>query len=177
MQVCGGRLGHKVAASAAPTSMPTLDRLSELQRKSSLAHPCLLNDSAPFTSVTKPLSESRLALVTTAGIHLRGDTPFAGGDQSFRAIPAETAPSNIVQSHASIGFDRTAFLRDINVVFPIDRTREFVARGEVGSLSGTYFSFMGAQRPPYDRLLLETGPEVAQRLRSDGVDVVFLTGT
>src|SRR5690242_5267189 len=157
--------------------MPRLDRLPELQRKSSLAHPCLLNDSAPFTRLRRPLSESRLALVTTAGIHLRGDTPFTGGDQSFRAIPANTPAADIVQSHSSIGFDRTAFQRDINVVFPIDRVREFVARGEIGSLGQTYFSFMGAQRPPYDRLLQETGPEVARRLRDEGVEVVFLTGT
>src|SRR5215471_784908 len=157
--------------------MPRLDRLSELQRKSSFAHPCLLNDSAPFTRLQRPLSESRLALVTTAGIHLRGDEPFVGGDQSFRVIPADTPRSDIVQSHASIGFDRTAFQRDINVVFPVDRAREFVARGEMGSLSREYFSFMGAQRPPYDRLLQETGPEVATRLRADRVDVIFLTGT
>ena len=157
--------------------MPRLDRLSELQRKSSLAHPCLLNDSAPFTRPRRPLPQSRLALVTTAGIHGRGDTPFTGADQSFRAIPANTPPSDIVQSHASIGFDRTAFQRDINVVFPIDRVRELEACGEIGSLSQTYFSFMGAQRPPYDRLLQETGPEVARRLRDEGVDIVFLTGT
>ncbi len=157
--------------------MPRLDRLSELQRKSSLAHPCLLNDSAPFTRMGRPLSQSRLALVTTAGIHVRGDAPFTGGDPSFRAIPSDTAPSDIVQSHASIGFDRTAFQRDINVVFPVDRVREFVQRAEIGSLSGTYFSFMGAQRPPYDRLSQETGPEVARLLRADGVEVVFLTGT
>ena len=157
--------------------MPRLDRLSELQRKSSLAHPCLLNDSAPFTKLRRPLRESRLALVTTAGIHLRGDPPFTGGDQSFRVIPADTRPSDIVQSHASIGFDRTAFQRDINVIFPVDRVREFVARGEIGSLSRTYFSFTGAQRPPYDRLLQDTGPEVAKRLRADGVEVVLLTGT
>ena len=157
--------------------MPRLDRLSELQRKSSLAHPCLLNDSAPFTRLRRPLRESRLALVTTAGIHLRGDAPYTGGDQSFRVIPADTPASEIVQSHASIGFDRTAFQRDINVVFPVDRAREFVARGEIGSRSRTYFTFMGAQRPPYDRLLQDTGPEVARRLRADGVEVVFLTGT
>ena len=157
--------------------MPRLDRLSELQRKSSLAHPCLLNDSAPFTRSRLPLSRSHLALVTTAGIHVRGETPFTGGDQSFRAIPANTPASDIVQSHASIGFDRTAFQRDINVVFPVDRVREFVARVEIGGLGQTYFSFMGAQRPPYDRLLQETGPEVARRLRDEGVDIVFLTGT
>jgi D-proline reductase (dithiol) PrdB len=137
----------------------------------------LLNDSAPFTRLRRPLSDACLALVTTAGIHLRGDAPFVGGDQSFRVIPSNSPPAEIVQSHASIGFDRTAFQRDINVVFPIDRVREFVERGEIGSLSPTYFSFMGAQRPPYDRLLQETGPEVARRLRAAGVEVVFLTGT
>jgi D-proline reductase (dithiol) PrdB len=157
--------------------MPRLERLSEIQRKSSLAHPCLLNDSTPFTRLRRPLSASRLALVTTAGIHLRADEPFVGGDQSFRMIPADTPASDIVQSHASIGFDRTAFQRDINVVFPVDRVRELVEGGEVGSLGSRYYSFMGAQRPPYDRLLEDTGPEVARRLRADGVEVVFLTGT
>src|SRR5262249_44834388 len=157
--------------------MPRLDRLSELQRNSSLAHPCLLNDSAPFTRLHRPLSESRLALVTTAGIHLRGDAPYTNADQSFRVIPADTPASEVVQSHTSIRFDRTALQRDINVVFPVDRAREFVARGEIGSLSRTYFTFMGAQRPPYDRLLQDTGPEVARRLRADGVEVVFPTGT
>src|SRR5215469_5435743 len=124
--------------------MPRLDRLSELQRKSSLAHPCLLNESGPFTRLRKSLSDSRLALVTTAGIHLRADRPFLGGDQSFRVIPSDTPPVEIVQSHASIGFDRTAFQRDTNVVDPVDRVREFVQRGEIGSFSPTYFSFMGA---------------------------------
>jgi D-proline reductase (dithiol) PrdB len=137
----------------------------------------MLNDSAPFTPLRRSLSGSSLALVTTAGIHLRTDVPFVGGDQSFRVIPADTPPSEIVQSHASIGFDRTAFQRDINVVFPIDRVRELAERGEIGSCGPTYFSFMGAQRPPYDRLLQESGPDVARRLRADGVEVVLLTGT
>jgi D-proline reductase (dithiol) PrdB len=157
--------------------MPRLDRLPEIQRKTSLAHPCLLNDTAPCTPLSRPLRASRVALVTTAGIHVRSDAPFRGGDQSFRVIPADTPPSEIVQSHASIGFDRTAFQRDINVVFPIDRMREFVQRGEIGSLSPTYYSFMGAQRPPYDTLLRDTGPQVARRLRAGGTEVVFLTGT
>jgi D-proline reductase (dithiol) PrdB len=157
--------------------MPKLDRLPELQRKTSLAHPCLLNDSAPFVRPRQPLTKARLALVTTAGIHRRGDRPFTGGDQSFRVIPEDTPARDIILSHASIGFDRTAIQRDLNVVFPMDRVRELVRRGEIGSLASTYYSFMGAQRPPYDRLLNETGPEVAQRLLADNVEVVFLTGT
>jgi len=154
-----------------------LERLSELSRKSALAHPCLLNETAPFTRPDKPLARSRLALVTTAGLHLDGDRLFTGGDQSFRVIPSETPPTKIRQSHASIGFDRTAAMRDLNVIFPMDRMRELVAAGELGSLGPNYYSFLGAQRPPYDTLLHQSGPEVARRLRDEGVDVVFLTGT
>jgi hypothetical protein len=43
-----------------------------------------------FTCLRKPLSESPLALETTAGIHVRGAAPFTAGDQSFRAVPAES---------------------------------------------------------------------------------------
>jgi hypothetical protein len=55
-----------------------------------------------FTCLRKPLSESPLALETTAGIHVRAAAPFTAGDQSFRAVPAERTASQIVQSHASI---------------------------------------------------------------------------
>ena len=115
--------------------MPRLDRLSELQRKSSLAHPCLLNDSAPFTRPRRPLSQSptsrwsRRLASTCAATHLS-----SAAINRFGRFPPNTPAADIVQSHASIGFDRTAFQRDINVVFPIDRVREFVARGEIGSL-------------------------------------------
>jgi D-proline reductase (dithiol) PrdB len=156
--------------------MPRLEALSELQRKTLLSHPCLLNDTAPWTPLRKPLAEARLALVTTAGLHVRGDRPFSGGDQSFRVIPSTTPARDIVQSHASIGFDRSGLQQDLNVVFPVDRLQELVRQREIGSPGRRFFSFMGAQRT-YDRLLNDTGPAVAQMLREDGVDVVLLTGT
>ena len=49
------------------------------------------------------------------------------------------------------------FQRDINVVFPVDRVRELVGQHEIGSLASTYYSFMGAQRPPYDALPYDSG--------------------
>lgn len=156
--------------------VPRLAQLSEIQRKAILTHPCLDNETAPWSAPRKPLSASRLALVTTAGIHVRGDRPFAPREQTFRVIPADTPARDVLQSHTSLSFDRTGILRDLNVVFPVDRMRELVANGEVGSLAATFYSFMGAQYPPYDALLRESGPEVARRLRDEGVDVVFLTG-
>jgi D-proline reductase (dithiol) PrdB len=156
--------------------MPRLDRLPELNRNALLTFPAPVNDSAPYTPMRAPLSASRLALVTTAGLHVRGDRPFASGDQTYRVIASSTAPADILQSHSSIGFDRVPIQRDLNVTFPIDRACELVERGEVGSLATNYYSFMGAQRDA-KRIQEETAPEVARALLADGVDIVLLTPT
>ena len=160
--------------------MPRLKRLSEVQRQVLLSFPCLEYDSTPWTPLRKELSHSKLALVTTAGLHRRSDKPFIsdprGGDASYRVIPSNTAAADIVQSHVSIGFDHTAIYRDLNVTLPMERVRELVVQGRLGSLSPHDYSFMGALRNPR-RLMGETGPEVAQRLKDEGVDVVLITPT
>jgi D-proline reductase (dithiol) PrdB len=45
-------------------------------------------------------------------------------------IPSDTSTIDIVQSHTSLGFDRSAIMRDLNISFPIDRLHELVAQGE-----------------------------------------------
>jgi D-proline reductase (dithiol) PrdB len=126
------------------------------------------------------LKDSSLALVTSAGLHLRHDKPFSGGvkggDTSYRVIPSDAKTTDIVQSHTSIGFDHTGIYRDLNVTFPLDRMRELVARGVVGGLAPNAYSFMGALRD-MSRIVDETGPQVAQKLRDEGAEVVFLTPT
>jgi D-proline reductase (dithiol) PrdB len=134
-------------------------------------------DSTPWVPLSKDLSQSKVALITTAGLHVRGDKPFIsdfkGGDPSFRVIPSNTSPADILQSHVSIGFDHTGFYKDMNIAFPIDRLRELVDRGVIGSVSDNYYSFMGAIRDPR-RVVDDTGPQVAQLLKDEGVDVAFL---
>ena len=160
--------------------MPKLAALSEFQRKSILMWPCIEHDDTPWTPMAKPLSESKLALVTTAGLHLRGDKPFItdhkNGDTSFRVIPRGAGAADIIQSHTSLGFDHTGIYRDINVTFPIDRLPELVDQGKIGSLSDNYYSFMGALRD-VTGIIEESGPEVARRLKDEGVEVVLLTPT
>ena len=160
--------------------MPKLEILSEQQREMLLNWPCPENEDSPWTAMSKSLSECKVALVTTAGLHVRGDKPFTtaknGGDASFRVIPRLTDPADIVQSHTSIGFDRTSIYKDINITFPIDRLNELVALGKIGSLSDNYYSFMGALRNPA-ALTDEYGPEVAKNLMAEGVDVVLLIPT
>lgn len=159
--------------------MPRLDHLSEIQRQTLLQFPAMEHAGAPVTPLRVPLSRARLAIVTTAGLHVRGDKPFehpASGDTSFRVIPSSTPAVDILQSHTSIGFDHSGFYQDVNVSFPIDRLRELAERGAVGSIATDHYSFMGALRDPR-RIATDTGPEVARRLKTDGVDAVLLTPT
>jgi D-proline reductase (dithiol) PrdB len=52
------------------------------------------SEGIPWTPLRKPLSECTVALVTTAGVHLKGQKPFdmsdPDGDPSFREIPGNT---------------------------------------------------------------------------------------
>lgn len=156
--------------------MPRLDRLPQASRTNLLTFPAQVNDTAPFAPLRKPLAACRVAIVTTAGLHTRGDRLFGPGDHTYRVIPSNTPAADILQSHTSIGFDRVAIIRDVNVSFPIDRLRELVSRGELGGLAPNHYSFMGAQRD-CARIDTETGPEAGRRLRDEGVDVALITPT
>ena len=132
---------------------------------------CPRFETTPFVS-GPPLAERRVAVVTSAGLVRRGERPFVSGDVDYRVLPADTPASQILMSHASVNFDRTAFQRDINVVFPLDRLRAMVATGAIGSLAATHYSFMGATDP---RGMEANARAVAGRLKSDRVDAVLLT--
>ena len=156
--------------------MPRLDRLSQMGRNNLLTFPAQVNDGAPFARPGKPLASCRVAIVTTAGLHRRDDRAFGPGEQTYRVIAADTPAADILQSHTSLGFDRVAIMRDLNITFPVDRLRELVARGAIGGLGPHHYSFMGALREA-GRVEGETGPEVGRRLRADGVDVALITPT
>lgn len=153
--------------------MPRLDQLGEIQRNHVLMFPCMEFDDTPWTPWTKKLSESKVAMVSTAGLHLRGDQPFVGGDQTYRVIPSSAKANDIIMSHTSIGWDHTGFYRDLNLAFPMDRLKELEQQSVIGSLAKDYYSFMGAQQEPV-KILEETGPYVARRMKAEGVDAVFM---
>ncbi|NBO63817.1 MAG: hypothetical protein EBU88_03005, partial [Acidobacteria bacterium] len=84
----------------------------------------------------------------------------------------ETA--SLTESHRSQSFDHQGVAADRNLAFPLDRFRELERAGIVGQLNHRHFSFMGSIVGPRP-LIEETAPAVAQMLREDGVDAVFLT--
>ncbi len=160
--------------------MPRLEHLPDMKRNEMLTFPAQVNRATPWTWPARPLREARVALVTSAGLHHRGDPPFVTNhhdpDSSYRRLPSNTAAGEILQSHTSAGFDRSGIQRDLNTTYPVDRLRELLERGAIGSMADTFYSFMGALRK-VDRLERETAPEVAALLREDGVEVVLITPT
>lgn len=132
----------------------------------------------PWTPVTKPLSASRVAIVTTAGVHLRTQKPFdmldKMGDPTYRELPSGSKKDEYTITHDY--YDHKDAERDLNIVFPLDRLRELRKAGEIGSLSDVNYGFMGhIDGPHVDTLIKKTAPEVASRLKKAGVDVVLLT--
>lgn len=128
-------------------------------------------EGRPWTTPSPP-AERRVAIVTTAGLHPRGDSPFTPGIGDYRIIPGNCSSDELVMSHVSSNFDRTGFQEDLNVIFPIDRLREMAGHGDFGSLAEFHYSFMGGGTHP--AWMRESALRVIQFLREDQVNTVLL---
>jgi D-proline reductase (dithiol) PrdB len=117
------------------------------------------------------LPAARVAIVSTAGLHRPDDPVFAPGARDYRLIPADANPAELVMSHVSVNFDRSGFQQDVNVVFPLTLLHELADSGEIGSVAGWHYSFMGATDPSR---MAATGSEVGRLLRGDGVTAALL---
>jgi D-proline reductase (dithiol) PrdB len=132
----------------------------------------------PWTPLRKKIAASRIALITTGGVHLQSQAPFdmrnPSGDASFREIPAETPAEQLLITHNY--YDHSDAGRDVNILFPLERFRELESCGEIGSNNRRHFSFMGhITGELIDVLVSETVPLVVDALVEDSVDAVLLT--
>jgi D-proline reductase (dithiol) PrdB len=75
---------------------------------------------------------------------------------------------------SSDAFDHSGIEADRNLALPLDRLQELVDTGVVGDAAPRHFSIMGSLVATA-RLISESGPEIAQKLREDEVDAVLLT--
>ena len=128
------------------------------------------DDPAWVTPV--PLSEAKVAIVTSAAIHTADDDRFSQGDTSYRFVAREAR--DLVLGHWSPNFDRSGFTLDLNVVFPIDRLEELAEQGAIGSVAERHVSFAGNQPDDVATIRMDSGPAAAAALKADGVDVVLL---
>lgn len=96
----------------------------------------------PWTPIERPLSELRVALIGSAGVHLDSQEPFHfRNDLSHRDIPIDIDPADLCVAH--FGYDLGPARRDAGCVFPVRALRELRDEGVVGDLVDPALSFMG----------------------------------
>lgn len=134
----------------------------------------------PWTPLAKPLAESTVALVSTAGLALETDEPFDQdgerrnpwwGDPSFRVIPRDATEKDVSSWH--LHGNAAIVKEDLNSVFPLELLLELEAAGEIGRLAPHHYSFMGYILDPAE-LLGESTPEMIRLMKEDAVDAVLL---
>jgi len=131
----------------------------------------------PWTPLSKPLSECKIALLTTGGVHLKDDVPFdmedEDGDSSYRKIPSDTLPDDLMITHDY--YDHRDADQDINLVLPVEPLETLQEQKLLGESATFFYSFMGHIAGPHlNTLVTQTAKEVAQSLKHDNVDIAFL---
>ena len=134
----------------------------------------------PWTPLGKPLAESRIALISSAGVALKTQDPFDQegernnpwwGDPSFRVIPRSTSTEDVRVCHLHI--DRSHGEADLDCVLPLRRLEEMADAGLIGEVAPSHYSFMGYLLDPGE-FLQTSVPRIIRRLKEDEVDAVVL---
>lgn len=134
----------------------------------------------PWTPLSRPLAESTVALVSSAGLALKTDQPFDQegekrnpwwGDPSYRILPRTAVEKDVKLYHLHI-HPRIAE-QDLNTFFPLQRLLAFEARGEIGRSAANHYSYMGYILQP-QTLLQESVPAMIRHMKQDGVNIVIL---
>ncbi|MDB5078816.1 MAG: hypothetical protein JWP00_740 [Chloroflexi bacterium] len=130
----------------------------------------------PYTPLFKPLEKMNISIVTTAGVRLNTQEPYNDeGDERFYVIPGDAQTSDLTVNYATpANYNFSDSLKDINVVFPLDRLRELAEAGVIGGVSKKHIALMGYTmrlKKVYD----ETVPAIAKELERSNTDGVILT--
>jgi D-proline reductase (dithiol) PrdB len=145
--------------------------LPDNEKKILMGMECPSFETSPWVS-GPPLNQRRVAMITTAGLHLRSDRPFQMGHPDlYRVIPGDAHDNDLVMSHGAASFDRTGYQRDINVVFPIDRLRELAARAVIGSIADYHYAFGTPLSLDQSKTAAK---EIGDLLRKDNVNALLI---
>jgi D-proline reductase (dithiol) PrdB len=143
-----------------------------------------------FCLPLKELSESKVAMVSLAGVYRKGQKPFNTspgiipahlramsfkdrGDWSFREVPLEADSAELLIAHAH--YDHEEADEDINCVFPVMRLVELEVEGFIGECANIHYSLMGYV--PEVPLILDTVTgEIVPRLKERHVEAVLVSG-
>ena len=133
----------------------------------------LVSPSRPgWCPVTKPVSQARVALLTSAALRLGDQSPFGEKeDLSYRLVPADPQAGKVtIDHHSKIG---AIPRQDPEIIFPRSALASLAKRGIVGRLSPFHVSFLGGMRC-HPEIENELAPGIAQELTKAGVDLALL---
>jgi len=132
-------------------------------------------DYVPLARLSKPLSQSRVTLISSCGVHLKSDRPMnvchPFGDFTFRRVPSGAQQSDLIIHQLKYPHDDADL--DINVIFPIERLQELVAEEVIGGLTGNFFSFIGYNMDP-ERFEQTVAAGIADAVEEEHADVALL---
>ena len=132
-------------------------------------------DLVKLAKLSNPLHESRLTFVSTAGVQPKNTMPFDTvhpvGDYTFRPVPTNSKTSDLAIHQ--LKYPTFGAEKDLNVIFPIERLRELVEENFIGSLTESFFSFIGYNMDA-ERLEKTLAQDIADAVETEKPDVVLL---
>jgi D-proline reductase (dithiol) PrdB len=136
----------------------------------------------PWMPLGRSLRKSKFALLTTGGLYVRGQLPFdlerekqnpRWGDPSFRTIPRGVKRHDVAVAHWH--YNPEDVEKDFNIQLPVQCFLELEVTGEIGSLASKHYSVMGYQELGLTEWRNVTVPQIAKRMKDEGVDCALLT--
>ncbi|WP_226858329.1 reductase [Diaphorobacter aerolatus] len=132
----------------------------------------------PFTALTRPLSQSRVALLTTAAPYQpdKGPqgpgAPYNAAAKFYEPFVGDTREDHDLRiSHVSIDRKHTS-MEDSNTWFPLPLMRELVKQGRIGALTRNFHG-VPTNRSQRHTLAVDV-PVILERCRAEGADVAVL---
>ncbi len=124
-------------------------------------------DEVPFARLSKPVSQARLALITTASMLDEERRP----SRAVQSVASLSPPDRLYTDHRFWDKDAT-HTEDLDSYFPAHRLQELVEQGRIGSLTARFHCVPTeySQR----KTVQEDAPEVLKRAREDGAEAAIL---
>ena len=148
--------------------LPIMAQNAALKPQRELASP----SKTAWCPLKKPISESRVALLSSAALRLATQEPFVPReDLSYRRVASDPKAGEIIIDHHS-GIGRVP-KEDPEIVFPRTALAKLVDERIVGMLSPFHLSFMGGLRR-HREIEDDLAPALAQELKQAEVDLALL---
>jgi len=120
----------------------------------------------------RALADSRVIIVTSAGVRLRSEPAFKPvNDMTFRRIASATPTALLTLSHPTPV--RGPGEKDINVVYPFERLEELAREGVIGGVTSYHLSFLGTIKK-LTSLVTGLAMDMLHSAREAGADVALL---